>query len=64
VPVAVHCLAGQGRTGSVLAAWLIRGGQAAPAAVAAVRAACPGAIEAVAQESALREFARSRPWLA
>ena len=24
--VAVHCLAGQGRTGSVLAAWLIRGG--------------------------------------
>ena len=60
-PAAVHCLAGQGRTGSVLAAWLIRSGQEAPAAIAAVRVACPGAIEAAAQEAALREFARAPP---
>lgn len=62
-PAAVHCLAGQGRTGSVLAAWLIRSGETAPAAIAAVRAACPGAIEARAQEEALRTFADGRLWL-
>lgn len=62
-PAAVHCLAGQGRTGSVLAAWLIRGGCSAPEAIVAVRAACPGAVEAAAQEAALRALARDRPWL-
>ena len=60
---AVHCLAGQGRTGSVLAAWLIRDGLDATAAVARVRAVCPGAVEATAQVQALEAWGRDRPWL-
>lgn len=63
MPAAVHCLAGQGRTGSVLAAWLIRDGLGAADAIATVRKACPGAVEAAAQEAALRDLARERPWL-
>lgn len=62
-PAAVHCLAGQGRAGSVLAAWLIRAGQDANGAMTTVRAVCPGAVEAASQETALREFARGKPWL-
>jgi len=62
-PVAVHCLAGQGRTGSVLAAWLIRDGLDPAAAIARVRAVCPGAIEAAAQVRALEAWGKDRPWL-
>jgi len=62
-PAAVHCLAGQGRTGTVLAAYLIRGGLSADQAVAQLRAICPGAIEAETQTTALAEWAAERPWL-
>jgi atypical dual specificity phosphatase len=61
--VAVHCLAGQGRTGTVLAAYLIRGGLSSEEAIAAVRATCPGAIEASPQTIALAGWAAERPWL-
>jgi atypical dual specificity phosphatase len=61
-PAAVHCLAGQGRTGTVLAAYLIRGGLDADQAVAGVRAVCPGAVEATPQTVALAEWAAERPW--
>jgi atypical dual specificity phosphatase len=61
-PAAVHCLAGQGRTGTVLAAYLIRGGLGADEAIAELRAVCPGAVEATPQTAALAEWAAERPW--
>lgn len=62
-PVAVHCLIGQGRTGTVLAAHRIRAGGTPDAAIAELRALSPGAISAPEQEDALRAFARRRDWI-
>jgi atypical dual specificity phosphatase len=61
---AVHCLMGQGRTGTVLAAYLIRNGASPAEALRAVRAVCPGAVEAPSQEGALYAFAERRDWIA
>ena len=63
VPAVVHCLMGQGRTATVLAAHLIRGGLSADEALRELRAICPGAISSADQERALAAFAARRDWL-
>ena len=55
--VAVHCGAGIGRTGTVLAAVLVAEGSDADEAIAVVRAARPGSIETPEQEHRVHEFA-------
>ncbi len=61
--VAVHCLVGEGRTGTVLAAYRIRGGASPDEALRELRAHRPGAIGSPAQERALRAFATRRDWI-
>jgi protein-tyrosine phosphatase len=47
-----------GRTGTVLACYLVRRGLSADEALARVRAARPGAVETRAQEAAVRTYAQ------
>lgn len=61
--VAVHCLVGQGRTGTVLAAYLIRDGAAPEEALLRVRSVCPGAVGSASQVEALGRFAAGREWI-
>ncbi len=58
--VFVHCGGGRGRTGTVLAAWLIAHGKTAQEAVAEVRRVRPGAVETRGQHAALHRFASSQ----
>jgi atypical dual specificity phosphatase len=55
--VAVHCGAGLGRTGVVLACYFVRQGLPAARAIAKVRKLRPGSIETPEQEDAVEEFA-------
>ena len=52
----VHCTMGRGRTGTVLAAWLIAHGTSVSDAIDEVRAVRDGAIETESQESILYDF--------
>ncbi|MDQ4099608.1 MAG: dual specificity protein phosphatase family protein [Chloroflexota bacterium] len=58
-PTLVHCDGGRGRTGIVLAAWLVAHGRTVEEAVTAVRKIRPRAVETRGQWRALRRFRES-----
>ena len=53
----VHCTAGQGRTGTMLATYLVSQGLTGPDALAKIRRLRPGSVETEAQEARVVEFA-------
>ncbi len=55
----VHCLAGQGRTGTVLAALFVARGADPAEAIARIRDLRPGSVETVEQEHAVHRFAEA-----
>ena len=58
--VLVHCRAGKGRTGTVLAGYFVCKGMPPIEAIKHVRALRPGSIETPEQERAIQELARRR----
>jgi len=55
--VAVHCGAGLGRSGTLLAAYFVSQGMTAPQAIAHVRSLRPGSVETSEQEAAVAAYA-------
>ncbi|HCA46062.1 MAG TPA: protein-tyrosine-phosphatase, partial [Armatimonadetes bacterium] len=52
----VHCMAGLGRTGTMIACYLVSQGMPAEEAIAEVRRARPGSIQTEQQEQAVRRW--------
>ncbi|HLI07924.1 MAG TPA: dual specificity protein phosphatase family protein [Ktedonobacteraceae bacterium] len=62
-PVAVHCEAGLGRTGTIIAAYLTRSGMSAQEAIETIRRLRPGSIETEEQEASIYEYEHHLPRL-
>lgn len=58
--VAIHCLGGRGRSGTMAACYLVSAGLSAPEAIDTVREVLPGAVETQTQVEAVSAYADSR----
>ena len=57
VAVGVHCMAGLGRTGTMIACFLVSRGMGPDEAIAHVRTARPGSVQTAVQERAVKRWA-------